>query len=186
MVNLSAIPRYLERRIIPELPSAGPSLTCNDEALRVGLRTCSWEGIEPRSVPGPPTEWLNVRAESELPGSGVVKFSGVDTRSCSIHFDYPVNHIHVANSSAEFQTLYPPPSDLQDLHLWSREWDKEFAVSFDWEGETHISGRVACEWADKTSGRIPALDEVTNFLPIWSTVTKMSSGLVVVSKRFSI
>jgi hypothetical protein len=62
-----------------------------------------------------------------------------------------------------------------------------------------LVGRVACEWAEYQSGtvgleeskdlalaKIPAYEEVLQFLPKWAVASKTADGLVEVYKRFEI
>lgn len=88
-----------------------------------------------------------------------------------------------------------PPEGVSELHLWSRTWGRTFTVDIEWEGDSALEGRVACEWAeyesasvgvDAITGKIPALEEVLSFLPRWAAVTKIADGLVEASGTFAI
>jgi uncharacterized membrane protein YdcZ (DUF606 family) len=91
------------------------------------------------------------------------------------------------------------------MWLWSREWNKTFAVGVAWDADdgvnttmtTGLSGRVACEWAEYESGTvglttipvtgaIPAYEEVLDYLPSWAVSSKVSGGLVEVFGHFTI
>lgn len=91
---------------------------------------------------------------------------------------------------------------LLEVRLWSRTWGRKFVVDVEWEGDSGggegmgLTGRVACEWAEYESGRvgdesgeggkIPALEEVLGFLPMWAVVTKADDGLVEVWQEFGV
>ena len=95
-----------------------------------------------------------------------------------------------------------PREGVKEVRLWSRTWDREFVVELGWEdvraedGEVSkdgLSGRAACEYAEYESalggpagGRIPALEEVKTFLPLWALPTKLADGLVEVWTRFAV
>jgi len=81
------------------------------------------------------------------------------------------------------------------LLMWSRTWDREFVVEVGWDQEGGLYGQVACEWAEYESGRvgmaggggkIPALEEVLSYLPLWAVVSKSGSRLVEGWTEFSV
>ncbi len=77
----------------------------------------------------------------------------------------------------------------RELRLWSRTWDRTWAVDVSWseeEGEG-LNGTVVCLWSDANQiGTIPALDEARRFAPGWVGVSKLQDGLVEGGKRFVI
>ncbi|KDQ61255.1 hypothetical protein JAAARDRAFT_191351 [Jaapia argillacea MUCL 33604] len=91
------------------------------------------------------------------------------------------------------QSGYPiSPEGLEELRLWSRDWEKKFFV----EG---FGGRASCSWAEYESGmagvelpddarraRILAYEEVLAFLSTWAVATKRADALVEVSVPFRI
>ncbi|KAI0645003.1 hypothetical protein C8Q79DRAFT_1001599 [Trametes meyenii] len=92
-----------------------------------------------------------------------------------------------------------PANGIKEARLWSRTWDRTFVVEVGWEptgsdktGEG-LSGRAACEYAEYASalggpetGRIPAFEEVKQFLPLWVLPTKVADGLVEVWTKFKV
>ena len=188
LVNLTGAPGYIDKHIIPSLPSSwGQSISCSDAVQRPGLRTCQWEGFPPAVVPNKTSDWLSFNATLAAPGMALIKIKGMNTRSCKIHFDHPVTSISVKNSTGEVQSDYPFPSEgITELRLWSRTWGKEFSVATVWEGRDTLTGRVSCGWAETLEGRIPAFTEVLGFLPDWTLVTKASDALVEGIREFSI
>jgi len=186
-VNLTGLAGYVDTRIIPELPSTwNRSVVCSDSPQRIGLRTCQWEGLVPAVVPNK-RDWLTFNATLAAPGTALIKLKGTNTRSCRIYFDHPVTSIRVDNSTGEVQSDYPLPSEgVTELLLWSRTWNREFAVTAGWQGEESLNGRVSCGWAESLEGRIPAFAEVIGFLPEWVHVTKANDALVEATQKFSV
>jgi len=187
-VTLAGVQPFLTKYVIPEIPSAvGAELTCKEGRKYRELNECYWEGIPPRVASGSPRKWITVDTTLRRPGYGRIKLEGVGTRFCNIYFDSPVNNIQVKGSSGEFVEKYPmPPGGLTQLRLMSRTFGRVFEVDFGWDGGKHLSGRLGCVWDDKSSGHIPALDEIIAFLPTWVTATKYTSGLVEVTKSFNL
>jgi hypothetical protein len=90
-----------------------------------------------------------------------------------------------------------PEHGLQEIRLWSRDWEKEFEVDVDFAGtsDEKVKGRVSCGWAEyesatvgggRTGGKIPSLEEVIIFLPEWAVVTKSSAALFDASREFEV
>ena len=91
-----------------------------------------------------------------------------------------------------------PPGGVKEARLWSRTWGREFVVEVGWddgsgEAEGPLGGRAACEYAEYASalgppgsGRIPAFEEVKQFLPLGALPTKLTDGLVEVWTRFEV
>ncbi|KAI0364003.1 Zn-dependent exopeptidase [Pilatotrama ljubarskyi] len=92
---------------------------------------------------------------------------------------------------------YEMPKDgVKEVRLWGRTWDKTFLVEVGWEaggeaGDEELTGRAACEYAEYASalggpesGRIPAYEEVKQFLPLWALPTKNADGLAEVWTKF--
>ena len=97
-----------------------------------------------------------------------------------------------------------------EVRLWSRKWDREFVIDFEWEDDDGregegITGRIACEWVEYESGnldngdgqwdlqsggderaKIPAFEEVLAFLPEWAVASKTTDGLVEAWSPFSV
>ena len=188
LVNLTGVSDYIDGHIVPSLPSSwGQSIICSDAVQRPGLRTCQWEGLAPAVAPNKTSDWLTFNATLAAPWTALIKVKGVNTRSCKIYFDHPVTSIRVENSTGEVQSDYLfPTKGITELRLWSRTWEKTFAVTAMWTGPDTLTGRVSCGWAEILEGRIPAYTEVLGFLPHWALVTKATDALVEGIKDFSI
>ncbi|KAG8924458.1 hypothetical protein FRC01_011478 [Tulasnella sp. 417] len=206
VVELVALQGYLERYIVPSTPSGQDAvnkglLTCGPpEAKRAGLWSCRYPGpppnVAPISAKDIGTEFgstakpdiITFNATRLTANTGKLTVKGRNTRSCRLYFDDPIKAIHVKGGNDRVQPGYPVPEDgVKEVRLWSRTWDKEFEVLVEWEGKVRkqkVTGRVACEWAEMREGRIPALEEVLGFSPMWTAVTKLNDGLVEVYKKF--
>ncbi|KAF8578706.1 Zn-dependent exopeptidase [Ramaria rubella] len=187
-VNLTGLAKYVDERIIPNLPSAwNQSVQCSDNARQRGLRTCQWAGLTPAVVPDTVSDWLSFNATLIAPGTALITIKGVNTRFCKVYFDHPVTSIRVDNSTGKVQNDYPfPPEGISELRLWSRTWDRTFNVTAVWQGQKTLTGKVACGWAESLEGRIPAFAEVIGFLPDWAEVRKDSDALVEATRKFSV
>jgi hypothetical protein len=205
-VTLVGIENYI-RDIITFIPSAsGQTIECTtNPAIRDGLSFCSYEGIAPKVVDNvgdgvPPekgmAEWLTYNV-TRVPGENKATFrlSGLETKACIIRWDEPFSAFHVhgaAHSDGRWSDV--PESGSDQIKLWHRDWDREWVVDVEWpvsagkqEGDEGRSGRVVCLWSDHNKlGTIPALDEVQQFAPAWSSVVKLMDGLVEGSKVFNV
>ena len=104
-----------------------------------------------------------------------------------IRFNKPVSKIAVDDSATDTRFPVMPDEGSREIRLWSREWDKMWNVTFEWEGDEGMDGRVVCLWNDEDGLRlIPALEEVKRFSPDWVAVTKFGDGLVEGSKAFTV
>ncbi|KAI0351985.1 Zn-dependent exopeptidase [Trametes cingulata] len=90
-----------------------------------------------------------------------------------------------------------PAEGVKEVRLWGRTWDKTFVVEVGWENandnDEGLTGRAACEYAEYASalggpesGRIPAYEEVKQFLPLWALPTKNEDGLAEVWTKFRV
>lgn len=199
-VTLTGLNGFLQD-IICELPSAaGSPLSCSGgatDALRAGLRSCSWPGLDPHVAPltsesaiAPysnktqhgSADWVkySISATNTSTPSALFTVQGRSTRNCRITFNSPVNFVHVANTTASNIPVIPINGSTE-VRLFSRSWDKPFQVNVTWaDGKVRgKTGKVGCMWSDiNTPGIVPALDEVRRFEPVWSVVVKGSDGLV--------
>lgn len=189
--------KYL-KQIIKTLPSAaGQTLRFVDSMIRRDHIEAIWTGITPEVVPimkpgVPPTigfdQWIefNITHDVTHKSANIVLY-GKNTRSCRLHFDSPVSKFEVQGS--DYDPRIPPASaqGTTEIRLWSREWERPWNVTFAWEDQAGIDGKVVCLWNDEDGQRrIPALEEIRRFAPDWVAVTKASDGLVQGSKAFSI
>ena len=165
------------------------------------------------SAPGSPSDavggvarWLDVSAERVNATRARVAVRGENTRGCRLYLDRPVNFFYVYPEGERggkegeevrmrMQGGYGMPAGgITEARLWSRTWGREFVVELGWEGLEGLpglSGRAACEYAEYASalesdggGRIPAFEEVKDFMPLWAQPTKLADGLVEVWTRF--
>ncbi|KAJ7137774.1 hypothetical protein C8R44DRAFT_660823 [Mycena epipterygia] len=202
--TVQGLDRYVRDLILPKLPSAiGQNVVCSEGFFPV-IEGCSWNST---LLPSPGTyssaatvgadNWLKASVTRLGANSARFVVGAVNNRGCKLYFGNGkrIKHHHVHGSEPGMLPQFSgPPEGVVDLQLWSRTWDRTFTVDVDWEGDSALEGRVACEWAEyesgsigvDTSGKIPALEEVLTFLPSWATVTKMSIGLVEVWGSFSI
>ncbi|KAH8692788.1 putative zinc metalloprotease [Talaromyces proteolyticus] len=202
-VSLTGIPPFVSDAVAL-IPSAnGQNATC---AWKTDRLRCSWEGLAPhvllnsRSEEPPLQEWVQYKTKrlESVPNSnnrrGQVQISGLDSRGCVLNFDTPIKAFHVAGSAID-EVRYPiniPPEGTSEIRLWSRKWENNFVVDVEWKPETDaddekLTGTATCTWSDaNTPGLIPALDEIIQYSPDWVAVTKLESGLVKGSRKFTI
>ena len=228
---ITGTPYYLKNEIIPRLPSAsGKELKCKDEKAKQGLVTCEWESALVPS-PGGRDPWEDEFAvvqgqaaskgrqswfKAEVARTGVRKgqivLRGRNTRSCRLYFDSrPISKYTVEGGHEGMQKGYEVGKvGASEVRLWSRTWDREFVIDFEWEDDDGregegITGRIACEWVEYESGnldngdgqwdlrsgggeraKIPAFEEVLAFLPEWAVASKTTDGLVEAWSPFSV
>jgi hypothetical protein len=226
------VSEYLQDEVIPLLPSAsGKVVDCSKSHVKQGLMECHWSsgysmlpapGSAPRSsspdIPGPPThdslyQTDFFRAEVIRTSSTTAEFfvKGRNTRNCKLYFDNrPIVKYTVDGAVHGMQPPYTIHGNgIREVRLWSRDWDKAFAVQVEWRdylglGEG-LKGRIACDWAEYasasagvpgqgdgpskggfTSAKIPALEELLSFLSPWVVVTKAADGLVEAWETFEV
>ncbi|KAG9221368.1 hypothetical protein CCMSSC00406_0009945 [Pleurotus cornucopiae] len=199
--TLTGIPEFLESKILPTLLSAeGKTIECNTAADRLGLTSCSWEStLIPSPAAGGDTKWLTVNVSRLDSTSARISIQGRNTRSCRVYFDEgsEIAEYQVQGGAQGVQEGFEGDRTLKEVRLWSRTWDRTFVVDIKRpEGVDGMKGRTACEWAEYESGmtgiegvdgaKIPAFEEVLNFLPKWAVVTKMADGLVEVMSDFQL
>lgn len=196
--------QFLSTAIIPRFPSAiDQAVNCTDAPDKLGLQTCKWE-VGDAFVPSPggskhhygqgPTssmqKWVTASIKRKS-NSARIKVQGLNTRSCTLQFSGKrVKKFHLSGDGGKgLQGGSEVPEDgLEQIRLWSRDWEKEFEVDVDFAGreDEKATGRVSCGWAEyesatvgggRTGGKIPSLEEVLLFLPEWAVVTKSSAAL---------
>ena len=187
---------YIEQ-ILETLPSAAGKTPIIGWSGRGGLVEYSWHGIPPEVVPSvspdvPPSigyrDWLDFTAERYPRSSkATMAVSGKNTRACVIRFNKPVSNIAIDGSATDNRFPVAQEEGSWEIRLWSREWHKTWNVTFEWEGDEGMDGRVICTWEDEDGLRsIPALEEVRRFSPDWVAITKFLGGLVEGSKAFAV
>lgn len=150
------------------------------------------------------TDWIQASFKRHGSHNATISIQGRNTRVCRLQFDKPISFYRVHGSSGHFQPGYGITEDgVTDLPLWSREWDREFVVDIGWnlheseEAASAMSGTVACEWAEYASAtagtswaaksaRIPAMEEMITFLPLWAVPIKWTYGLVEAEAKFTL
>ncbi|KAG1882430.1 hypothetical protein F4604DRAFT_425374 [Suillus subluteus] len=205
VTELTGPHHFLSTVIIPRFPSAfNQALNCTDAPDKLGLQTCKWE-VGDAFVPSPgrserhygqgPTssleKWVTTSIKRTGSNSARIKVQGLNTRSCTLQFSGKrVKEFHLSGDGRKgLQGGSEVPEDgLEQIRLWSRDWEKEFEVDVEFAGneDEKASGRVSCGWAEyesatvgggRTEGKIPSLEEVLLFLPEWAVVTKSSAAL---------
>ncbi|KAK4507590.1 hypothetical protein PRZ48_001325 [Zasmidium cellare] len=198
-VTLLGVDGFLQD-VIEEFPSAaGQPLHCGEASAsnRNGLAECKWHGLPPNVVPrnynGLPSnstykDWLQFNV-TKSGNTASFSLQGLNTKICRLYFDTKVSSVAVEEGSSDDRQPNVGDGGSNQVHLFSRTWDKTFNVNVTWEdtkakGQT---GRVSCLWSDANQpGTIPAFDEVRRFEPVWSAVTKQDDGLFEGWKVFSI
>lgn len=197
-VSLTGLPPYIHN-VIDSLPSAaGQPVNCTtaESPLADNRLTCRWSGFPPKvvdtfSVLPPETRyrtWLNYNITRTSDSSARLHFFGRHTRACRLEFSTPIYDLHV-HSSGHSDSRFPkvPSSGSRELYLWSRTWEKTFAVDVRWSDAVEgMEGAVVCLWNDANGKAVPALDEVRHFAPGWAAVTNTRGGLVEGRKAFMI
>ncbi|KAF7363856.1 Peptide hydrolase [Mycena sanguinolenta] len=183
--TLTGIDHYMEDLIIPKLPSAiGQNVTCSEsDPTRQGLRICSWESTllpSPRrhdpSSPVGTNHWMTASITRLTSNSARFVLYPSNTRGCRLYFDNKriTRHNVVGWESGLLPKFPGHPNGVNVLRLWSRTWNRSFWVDVEWDGDSTLQGRVACEWAEYESGsigvnaptgQIPAFEEALTFFP---------------------
>lgn len=203
-VLVSGIDGYIHK-ITSTIPSAaGQAIICgSDPAFRGGMPTCQYEGPIPKVVGNAnddenpeiePKYWLAYDAV-RVSGENKVQFRiwGEQTKSCALRFERPFSSFSVegaAPNSDDSATI----GESREIKLWHRSYKREWVVDVEWAvgegkqpGDEGRNGTVVCLWSDHNKpGVIPALDELQKFMPAWTSVSKMSDGLVEGFKKFSV
>lgn len=151
-------------------------------------------------------EWLSLATERIGSSRARIALAGTNSRGCRLYFDHAVHDFSVRGTDGAFLAGYEiPPDGVRELRLFSRTWGNEFVVEVGWAGadegvlDAGLTGRAACEWAefasgvtggpaddDVDTGRIPALEELIQFLPLWAQPTKTADGLVEAWTSFAV
>jgi hypothetical protein len=207
-VKLQGLPGPLSQ-IISEVPSAVK--TPSDRGVQwtasgiPRFKTAEWEGLSPKISDAPMKEWLSVDIRSVGTESARFRLSGVNTKACKLYFDgqgnTKVKRVRVGGDHGTWVDVGEWDHPLESIALWSRDWDKTWIVDVEWvqlpkqvsftlqpnsKRATTLSGQAACLWADRTAGKIPAMDELYIFMPTWSTLSAGRGGLVEGYKAFTV
>jgi hypothetical protein len=205
--------QFLSSAIIPRFPSThNQVVNCTEGLDRLGLQTCKWE-VGDTFVPSPGggkhhamnitsslDKWITTSVKRTGSNSARIKVQGLNTRSCTLQFSSKrVRDFNLADDGGKgLQAGSEVPKDgLEQIRLWSRDWEKEFEVDVNFVGgkDEKAKGRVSCGWAEyesatvgggQSGGRIPSLEEVILFLPEWAVVSKSSSALFDAGREFEI
>lgn len=201
--------QFLSTVIIPRFPSAfDQAPNCTDALDKLGLQTCKWE-VGDAFVPSPGgsegltsslEKWVTTSIKYTGSNSARIKVQGLNTRSCTLQFSGKrVKRFHLSGDGGKgLQGGSEVPEDgLEQIRLWSRDWEKEFEVDVDFTGseDEKATVRVSCGWAEyesatvgggRTGGKIPSLEEVLLFLPEWAVVTKSSAALFDAGWKFEV
>ncbi|KAE9992367.1 hypothetical protein EG327_009321 [Venturia inaequalis] len=208
-VSLTGLMPYV-KDIIGFVPSAADqNLDCSspDYTSRAGLTKCKWHGIAPdvRNGKGLPKgvgpekgykDWVSFNSTkiNNATNEAIFHISGKNTRACRLLFDRPIKDFSVSGFATDPRFPRVAGKGCKSIRLWNREWSGSWEVKVSWDdvkenksNATGLDGKVVCLWSDANDpATIPAFTEVRRFMPIWSTVTKLSDGLVEGSKSFKV
>ncbi|EJT98766.1 hypothetical protein DACRYDRAFT_118549 [Dacryopinax primogenitus] len=154
-------------------------VTCEQDMevkFRPNLRACTWEGHD--GAKGMGVEYSITRTG---PVSARVAITGSNSRVCGVLFNSPVRSVVIASAAPATSPL----DSVNQILLHSRTWDRTFEIDFEFEQDLE-GGSVWCEYADPRPGQIPDFDEVLQSIPVWATVTKGYSALVVAKKSWAL
>ena len=205
-VKLQGLPEPLSR-IVSEVPSA--INTPSDRGVRwtegsiPQFKRAEWEGLSPKISNAPMKEWLSLDISSGGAESARFRLNGVNTKACKLYFDKQDNTKikRVRVDKGKWVDVGEWDTPLESFALWSRDWEKTWVVDVEWvqspkqgsftlqpnsKRTTSLSGRAACLWADRTAGKIPAVDELYVFMPTWATLSAGRGGLVEGYKTFEV
>ncbi|KZZ94449.1 Peptidase M28 [Ascosphaera apis ARSEF 7405] len=215
-VTLTGIQPYV-KDAISHLPSSiGKEITCGPDGR--GRDSCTWEGIMPDVVGDSSaniSDWLSYTITRPSRNEAKFQITGRNTRACKLYFNTPVQDWSVAGSAYDPRQPHTSPGSgggIQEIRLWSREWEHTWDVSVRWDSRKvlpapakrgiinssnstaespdedwseSIGGKVICEWADlNQAGAVPAFEELRKYLPTWAIATKLRDGLVEGYKKF--
>lgn len=209
--TLTGLKGFVDRYVTPEIPSSFTSdVTCGD-GLRPDLMTCRWATDllpSPSGNGSLPSDWLDFETVRLNKTRALFAVRGENTRGCRLYFDRPINFLYVYDGEDDMPPVPVekmrlqggygmPAGGVKEARLWSRTWGREFILEVGWDEPGDVirplSGRVACEYAEyesalvgPESGRIPAFEEVKQFLPLWALPTKLADGLVEVWTKFEL
>lgn len=215
-VALTGIDGYLQDIIAELPSAAGQHVKCGETswptATREGLQTCTWHGLTPNVAPfgdaSASTSHLPAYANHTVPtyralnitspapstpkdnSTALITFWAANSKSARLIFDpdHPITRLRILNASdpdpryRRVSTEHP----AAEVRLFSRDFEKEFALEVGWEGGAAKGkkGRVEFLWDDVDlpvkggDSAIPALNEVWRFAPVWSVPSKAGDGLV--------
>ncbi|KAL9085537.1 MAG: hypothetical protein Q9159_004635 [Coniocarpon cinnabarinum] len=147
VVALTALEGYVQQ-IARSIPGANTTLNCSFPGMGVikGLTTCHYAtSLLPQPLPQysntsvVPSDWMKFTAHrlhpnnSDDDNTATLRLSGRNTRACKLHFDTPVTDFNVTGQSKQDSRFVKVPEDgLQELRLWSRDWDREWEVQIAW------------------------------------------------------
>lgn len=149
------------------------------------------------------SDWLDfnvTRAGKNSSAEYVFDIQGANTRACRLYLDSPITNLTIEGAGETGQGFVPEAesdafTDKTQIKLWSREWDASWRVRLSLPSTERtnnntghgVRGKVLCIWSDANQhGLIPALDEVKHYMPVWSTVSKGTDGLVEGYKTFKL
>jgi len=204
-VKLQGLPGPLSQ-IISDVPSANNAPSVQWTASGIPrFKKAEWEGLSPKISVAPMKEWLSVNISSIDAESARFHLSGLNTKVCKLYFDKrgntKVKRVRVGGDKGKWVNVGEWDHPLESFALWSRDWDKTWTVDVEWvrppkqgsfallpdsKRATSLSGRAACLWADRTRGKIPAVDELYVFMPTWATLSAGRGGLLEGYKAFEV
>ncbi|KAG6891386.1 hypothetical protein C0992_007609 [Termitomyces sp. T32_za158] len=192
---LTGLPHYLEKMIVPALPSAvNGDIECTKDNDRRELLKCGWSSgdnmlpfpgknissagnradIAPHAHILTHNPWLQSSIQISSPTSRRIWLRGINTRACRVYFDNAkMAKWSVLGGKPGAQSGYDlfetkGGKELKELRVWSRTWDREFVIDVTFiETPQKVQGRVACEWSEYESGRVGLYDGIESKIPAY-------------------
>ncbi|KAG6891069.1 hypothetical protein C0995_014158 [Termitomyces sp. Mi166 len=191
---LTGLPHYLEKMIVPALPSAvNSSVECIRDNDRKELARCGWSsGDNMLPSPGnvssykysadtPPhaqvlthNPWLQSKIQISSANTRRIRIRGINTRACRVYFDnakvakWSVVGGKPGVQKGREESGTKRDEGLTELRVWSRTWDKEFVIDVTFvKSPQKVKGRVACEWSEYESGRVGLNDGIKSTIPAY-------------------
>lgn len=188
--------------VVPSSYTPDPSVPYPNTTLSLARRMTQ-KRQEPKRAQF--ADWLSfnlTRPTTNTSNEYVFDIRGSNTRACRLFIDAPISNLTIENAGPSGQGFVPSRNteasvSKTKIKLWSREWDASWRVRVSVAAHHSspsssssagaVQGKVSCLWADANErGLIPALDEVKQFMPVWSTISKGSEGLVEGFKSFEL
>jgi hypothetical protein len=167
LVKLTGLEEYV-KLLVPELPSsAGKSINRAEVEDARGLTTLEYDGSEvlPNVVKGAPFAnlmSLNISRPDPTINKATFSVSAKSSKMCYFRFNSPISKFNV-HESAGFDTRFGPlpDSSVEQLTLWSRDWDKIWTVDIEWKdspkpAEGHADKVITTsksQWSDELKAR---------------------------------
>lgn len=211
-VSLMGVESFLRPVIGSLPTPAGQHIKCADSGVRADLSSCQYDAslLRPDVANGTRLEdVVTIEASGAEDGRVVtVRLDAPNTRTCFLDSSVPIWGFAVEGGGTRDERFGSfPPDGLGHVQLWRRKWEGAWVVTLqlggrgrsaagggeakDGQGRPdkerrdagHVSITARCAWSDiNDPTTLPAFQEVRQFMPTWSIVTKASVGLLEVKK----